>query len=169
MRKREWMRQRRRDARAFAARLRVANDHNIIGGDMTVLWDRLRDDSVDLFLTDSPWAEIDCYRRLAELAAAKLRAGGLCLCYTGKMELPAVIESLGKHLTDVRPIQDVEDVQQEEKRQQSQAHLPQDRTFLDQLFVRRRTGLPIATVVLQGRHWPVTYRREAIRRNHTLT
>ncbi len=89
---------RRRAAQAFARR-NSAKHHNILIGDMDLLWKRLEDDSVDLFLTDPPYADIALYERLAELAGAKLKPGGLCLAYTGQLRLPAVLEAMGKHLS----------------------------------------------------------------------
>ncbi|MGA2066879.1 MAG: DNA methyltransferase [Thermoguttaceae bacterium] len=71
---------------------------NILSAPATTLWERLDDDSVDLFLTDPPYAEINLYRELAELAAAKLKPGGLCLAYAGIGYLPAVLEAMSAHL-----------------------------------------------------------------------
>jgi hypothetical protein len=65
---------------------------------MDVLWKRLDDDSVDLFLTDPPYTQIDLYQRLAELAAAKLKPSGICLAYTGQFYLPEVMEAMGKEM-----------------------------------------------------------------------
>ena len=58
------------------------------------LWDKLADGSVDLFLTDPPYSEIECYRELAELADVKLKRGGLCLAYCGQCQLPSVLEAM---------------------------------------------------------------------------
>ena len=88
---------RQRAARAFART--NTSSSNILVGDMGLLLNRLQNDSVDLFLTDPPYNRIDLYDRLAELAAAKLKPGGLCLAYTGQLHLPAVLEAMGKHLT----------------------------------------------------------------------
>lgn len=65
---------------------------------MTILWDRLKDNSVGLFLTDPAYADVKAYERLAGLAAAKLKPGGLCLAYAGQMYLPDVMAVMGKHL-----------------------------------------------------------------------
>lgn len=70
----------------------------VISGDMWQLHSRLKDDSVDLFLTDPPYSDVEAYGRLAELAAAKLRDGGLCLAYTGLYRLPDVLHLMGEHL-----------------------------------------------------------------------
>jgi hypothetical protein len=77
---------------------RAGGDQNILVGDMGILWDRLKDNSVDLFLTDPVYTDVLAYERLAELAAAKLKPGGLCLAYAGQMYLPQVLAALGKHL-----------------------------------------------------------------------
>jgi hypothetical protein len=71
---------------------------NILTGPASRLWQDLDDDSVDLFLTDPPYATVDCYHELAELAAAKLKPGGLCLAACGNGYLPQVLEAMGKHL-----------------------------------------------------------------------
>lgn len=76
-----------------------ASGQNVITGDMLVLRNRLEHGSVDLFLTDPPYADVESYRNLAELAATKLKDGGLCLAYTGKFHLPAIMQLMGKHLT----------------------------------------------------------------------
>jgi hypothetical protein len=74
--------------------------HNVITGDMSCLWDRLDDDSVDLFFTDPPYSRdaLGCYSQLAELASSKLKPGGRCLAYCGKIFLPDVMGRLGNHL-----------------------------------------------------------------------
>ena len=88
---------RQRAARAFA-KTGGSGTQDIIVGDMTVLHDRLEDDSVDLVLTDPPYADTGSYEQLAELAAAKLCPGGLCLAYTGQLHLPEIMEAMGRHL-----------------------------------------------------------------------
>lgn len=70
----------------------------IFTGPATRLWSKLADDSVDLLLTDPPYDRIDLYEELAELAAAKLKPGCLCLAYCGQYHLPGVLEAMGRHL-----------------------------------------------------------------------
>ena len=72
---------------------------HILTGPASGLWDRLTDDSVDLFLTDPPYSEIGRYRELAELAASKLKPGGLCLAYCGQWYLPQVLEAMSQRLS----------------------------------------------------------------------
>ncbi len=86
-------------AREFAQTTRARRDQGIIAGDLDLLWDRLDDDSVDLFLTDPPFDDIGAYEHLAELAASKLTPGKLCLAYTGHLRLPEVLNIMGRHLT----------------------------------------------------------------------
>jgi hypothetical protein len=74
------------------------SDQHIHLGDMSLLWKRLADDSVDLFLSDPVYNEMRAYERLAELAAAKLKPGGLCLAYCGQMYLPGVLVAMAQHL-----------------------------------------------------------------------
>jgi hypothetical protein len=83
--------------RAKKAR-RPGSDQDIIIGDMGFLWKRLVDDSVDLFLTDPVYNDFRAYERLAELAAAKLKPGRLCLAYAAQMYLPQVLAAMARHL-----------------------------------------------------------------------
>jgi hypothetical protein len=72
----------------------------VIQGSYRALWTQLEDNAVDLFFSDPPYAknQITCYLDLAELAAAKLKPGGLCLAYSGQMFLPEVIDAMRTHL-----------------------------------------------------------------------
>jgi ParB-like chromosome segregation protein Spo0J len=90
---------RHQSAKQFARTTKARRDQGIIIGEMGLLWDRLDDDSVDLFLTDPPFDEIEGYERLAQLAASKLKPGRLCLAYTGHLRLPEVLSVMGRHLT----------------------------------------------------------------------
>lgn len=58
----------------------------------------VKNDSVDLILTDPPYADIQAYRRLSEFAASKLKPGGFCLAYSGRMKLPDVLTALASQL-----------------------------------------------------------------------
>ncbi|MGA2065699.1 MAG: DNA methyltransferase [Thermoguttaceae bacterium] len=89
--------QRRRAAAGFSQQSN--DDGDILVGDLGVLWERLKDAEADIFLTDPPYAEVALYERLAELAAAKLKPGGLCLAYTGQCRLPEVMAAMAKYLT----------------------------------------------------------------------
>ena len=73
--------------------------HNIITGDITKLHGHIDDDSVDMFFTDPPYGELDCYSQLAGLASAKLKPGGLCLAYSGTLHLAEVMSRMSDHLT----------------------------------------------------------------------
>jgi len=88
--------ERQKAARKFATQ--VPDDYGILVGDLEILWDRLRDDEADIFATDPPYGKVELYERLAALAAAKLRPGGLCLAYAGQYHLPQVMEVMGRHL-----------------------------------------------------------------------
>jgi hypothetical protein len=93
-------RRRLRDARKFAQTYRPGEDMGVITGDMAALEDRLEDGSVDLVLSDPPFGHesVPLYGRLAALGARKLRPGGLCLAYCGKLYLPDVFKQMGQHL-----------------------------------------------------------------------
>jgi len=71
---------------------------NILALPASALWSKLTDSSVRMFLTDPPYSEVSLYGELAELAAAKLKPGGLCLAYSGQYHLPEVISEMGRHL-----------------------------------------------------------------------
>jgi hypothetical protein len=90
---------RQRAARAFARKATGTKDQGIIVGSMDLLWDRLDDGAVDLFLIYPPYSEIDLYASLAELAAVKLKPGRLCLVYSGQLYLLSVMEAMSQHLT----------------------------------------------------------------------
>lgn len=76
------------------------DDHGILTGNASQLFDVLQDNSVDLFLTDPPYhlATQETYGLLARLAARKLKPGGLCIAYSGQMFLPDVMHLMGEHL-----------------------------------------------------------------------
>jgi site-specific DNA-methyltransferase (adenine-specific) len=82
--------------RARSRQTGPASGGSILTGPATRLWDKLADSSVDFILTDPPYSEIERYRELAELAAVKLKPGGLCLAYCGQTYLPSVLEAMGK-------------------------------------------------------------------------
>jgi hypothetical protein len=87
------------DRRARAKKAwRPGSDQGIFVGDLGLKWDRLADASADLFLTDPAYNGVRAYERLAELAAAKLTPGGLCLAYAGQTYLPDVLAAMAKHL-----------------------------------------------------------------------
>ncbi|MHB1030050.1 MAG: DNA methyltransferase [Pirellulaceae bacterium] len=86
-------------AKAFARKASPAQGQGILVGSMELLWDRLEDNSVDLFLTDPPYAQVELYEQLAELAAAKLKPGKLCLAYSGQLHLATVMQVMSLHLS----------------------------------------------------------------------
>ena len=69
---------------------------NILTGDMWQLHNV--NCEFDLILSDPPYAEVKCYSRLAELAAAKLKDGGLCVAYSGTFHLDEVMQLMSEHL-----------------------------------------------------------------------
>jgi site-specific DNA-methyltransferase (adenine-specific) len=70
-------------------------------GDFRELGRNIADNSVDLILTDPPYAEefLPLWDSLAELAARVLKPGGFLLTYTGHVWLVEVMAALGKHLS----------------------------------------------------------------------
>lgn len=53
----------------------------------------------DFVCTDPPWADMDAYKWLADMAADHLREGGLLLVQAGQPWLPEVMTMLGQRLT----------------------------------------------------------------------
>jgi hypothetical protein len=89
---------RKASARRYASANGAAAKQGILYGDMKLLGKRLKDESVVMFLTDPPYAEVELYGRLAELAAAKLKPGGLCLAYAEPGRLIEVLDAMREHL-----------------------------------------------------------------------
>jgi hypothetical protein len=89
---------RNRTEQANTNRADARPDHDVITGNMRILWKRLEDNSADLFFSDPIYQQAEAYDKLAELAAAKLVPGGLCLAYTGQLYLPANMAAMRKHL-----------------------------------------------------------------------
>lgn len=80
----------------------LPDDIHLYHGDMEILYDMLPDSSVDLFFTDPPYTEADTlqsFEALGQLAAAKLRPGGLCLAYSGHMHLLRAANALQNSLS----------------------------------------------------------------------
>lgn len=59
------------------------------------LADRIGPESVDVIVTDPPYADLECYSELGETAATILVPGGQCWAMAGHTYLPEVIERLG--------------------------------------------------------------------------
>jgi hypothetical protein len=89
---------RKASARRYASANGEADNQNILHGDMGLLRKRLKDGPVKMFLTDPPYGRPDLYARLAEMAAVKLRPGGLCLAYAEPARLLQVLDAMREHL-----------------------------------------------------------------------
>lgn len=63
-------------------------------GDFRELSKTIPDDSIDLILTDPPYADMDCYRDLARLAMRVLRPDSACLAFCGIGYLPETLDAL---------------------------------------------------------------------------
>ena len=90
---------RKASARRYASANGEADKQGILHGDMKILQKRLENGSVKMFLTDPPYSHPELYGRLAELAAAKLMPGGLCLAYAEPGRLLEVLDAMREHLT----------------------------------------------------------------------
>jgi len=69
-------------------------------GDFSKVLDDIPDGSVDLILTDPPYAKDYLYLwiELSELAKRILKPNGFCICYSGKLYLNEVMQILDKNL-----------------------------------------------------------------------
>jgi len=75
-------------------------ESNIIHGDMREVSATIPDNSIDMILTDPPYAEeyLPLFADLSVLAARVLKPGGACVVYSGQIFLPEVMQRLGQHL-----------------------------------------------------------------------
>lgn len=73
----------------------------LLQGDFRDQADNLKDDSVDLIVTDPPYPEeyLGLYDGLGALGARVLKPGGSLLAMSGQSFLPSVMEQLGRHMT----------------------------------------------------------------------
>lgn len=76
----------------------VLLDDNLVIGDFCEVGDGIPDNSVDLIFTDPPYAQVDLYVALAELAVRVLKPGGLCLAYSGQVYLPEILLEMSGYL-----------------------------------------------------------------------
>jgi len=76
----------------------VLLDDNLVIGDFCEVGDGIPDNSVDLIFTDPPYARVDLYTALAELAVRVLKPGGLCLAYSGQVYLPEILLEMSGNL-----------------------------------------------------------------------
>ena len=72
----------------------------ILTGDFRQLSEDIADNSVDMVLTDPPYAEkfLPLWADLGRVAKRLLRPSHLLVAYTGQMYLPQVVQMLGEHL-----------------------------------------------------------------------
>lgn len=91
---------RRQKTKEVESKPRYQEGSGIITGDNSLLYDKLEDDTVDLFFTDPPYNEnsINLFNKLAALAQTKLKPGGLCLTYSGQSHLDEVFKAMSEHL-----------------------------------------------------------------------
>lgn len=72
----------------------------LLQGDFRDQADNLKDESIDLIVTDPPYPEqyLGLYDALGALGARVLKPGGSLLAMSGQSFLPSVVEQLGRHL-----------------------------------------------------------------------
>lgn len=75
-------------------------ENKILLGDCIELMQNIRDNSVDLVLTDPPYGKEYLYlwEELSKGAKRVLKENGYCIAYSGKMFLPEVLAGISKHL-----------------------------------------------------------------------
>jgi predicted methyltransferase len=74
----------------------------VIHGDFIEEGDQIKDNSVDLILTDPPYLSensLQLYGGVAELGKRVLKQGGSCLVYAYQSYLPSILSVMSKHLT----------------------------------------------------------------------
>lgn len=79
----------------------MPDDIQIIHGDFSELSRGLEDNSIDLILTDPPYAReyLPCWEHLAIESARILKPGGFLVVYSGNVHFPEVLNYLSKSLT----------------------------------------------------------------------
>jgi hypothetical protein len=72
----------------------------IYQGDCLELSKSLPDNSLDGIITDLPYAyeHLNCWSKLSLIGSQKLKPGGFCIAYTGKMFLNEVMRRMDEHL-----------------------------------------------------------------------
>lgn len=58
----------------------------------------LKSESIDCIITDPPYADMECYEKLGDIAKRVLKPSGFCCTYIGTLYLPQVIQILSGHL-----------------------------------------------------------------------
>jgi hypothetical protein len=58
----------------------------------------LKSGSVDCIITDPPYADMECYEKLGNIAKHVLKPSGFCCCYIGTLYLPQVLAIMAKYL-----------------------------------------------------------------------
>jgi hypothetical protein len=73
---------------------------DILTGDMSLLWEKIEDNSVDLIFTDPPYSKetLPLFGEVAKIAKAKLKSTGFCLVYTPHEHLPHIINIMQEYL-----------------------------------------------------------------------
>jgi site-specific DNA-methyltransferase (adenine-specific) len=83
-----------------AARFKGLQDFKVLEGDFLEACKDLKDNSIDLVLTDPPYGEkyLPLWEGLGQAAARILKPGGFLVTYSGQLYLPNVLNMLLKHL-----------------------------------------------------------------------
>ena len=96
----EEMIRKRAETEAFARELKLTEKVTLLNADSTKELPQIQDSSVDLILTDPPYAKKDSlalYDSLAKLACAKLKEGGSLVFYYGEEQEPEIHEIFRKY------------------------------------------------------------------------
>ena len=91
----------RAETEAFARELKLAKKASLLNADSTKFEEitELKDNSVDLIVTDPPYTEgnLDLFDALARLASKKLKLGGSLVFFYGQYQQPEVHEVFAKY------------------------------------------------------------------------
>ena len=73
---------------------------NLFVGDFREYAKHIPDESIELIFTDPPYdrESIPLFEDMAQIAARVLRPGGSLIAYCGQIQLPYVLEGMGRHL-----------------------------------------------------------------------
>ena len=83
-----------------ASKVALPDKVSLYHGTFLDVSDKIDDASVDLILTDPPYAKkyLSVWEELSQFADKKLKRGGFLVTYSGQTYLPTVMQSLSEHL-----------------------------------------------------------------------
>jgi 16S rRNA G966 N2-methylase RsmD len=77
----------------------LSDNFQLYTGDCLTLSNKhLKSESIDCIITDPPYAQMECYEKLGNIAKRVLKPSGFCCCYVGTLYLSQVLEILSTYL-----------------------------------------------------------------------